>query len=127
LLVGGCVLAVASDAVNLEDDLRQFTGTEAWFEHWLRRLKYTEGVQYFAEKAGAYWFLDIVATEVVPLQKQHPFLRVVLSVADNRAEIAADDGDYNEVWSRKLDFTDCPGGKWEFYVTNNVILLPSEY
>lgn len=33
-------------------DLSQFTGTTQYYRHWTKRLLYTDGVQYFAERAG---------------------------------------------------------------------------
>lgn len=42
--------------------LHHFTGTETWFRHPLvRKVLYTEGVQYLAETGGAYWLLDEIA------------------------------------------------------------------
>lgn len=117
------------DAQELRSKLYHFTGTETWFRHPLNRgFFYTEGVRFFAEHAGggAYWFLDIVATEVFPLLEREPFLVITLDVHDN-ALITADDGDGKVVWSRSIDYTDCPAGVWRFYLTNNVLTLPSEY
>jgi len=38
------------------------TGTETWFHHPLnRKVVYTEGMQYVAEKGGAYWLIDEIA------------------------------------------------------------------
>jgi hypothetical protein len=47
---------------TLATDLCQFTGTETWYRHSMyRNVLYTAGVQYLAEKAGAYWLIDIIA------------------------------------------------------------------
>ena len=44
-------------------DLRQFTGDLKRFRHSLnRRVIYTPGVQFLAEKAGAYWLIDAIAS-----------------------------------------------------------------
>jgi hypothetical protein len=49
-------------------DLAQFTGTENWYRHALvRKVLYTDGVQYVAEHGGAYWLLDEIAiSQTVP-------------------------------------------------------------
>jgi hypothetical protein len=113
---------------SLSRDLRQFTGTEHWYRHNLvRGMLYTDGVQYFAEHAGAYWFLDIVATEIFPLQDLHPFMKVTLLAEDNKGTIIADDGNGEPVFVKEVEYTDCPMGGWDFYLTDNVFLLPSEY
>lgn len=120
--------------MSLACELSQFTGTEQWYQHPLMpSVTYTDGVQYFAEKAGAYWLLDILATEVAPLLKTEDFIKVVVSVKNEKAGIAADDGNGNVLWSRGISYTDCPDGDWSFYVLpggpgmTSVILLPSEY
>src|ERR1700730_15173147 len=45
-----------------KDDLTQFTGSEHWYRHaMVRDVLYTDGVQYVAETAGAYWLIDEIA------------------------------------------------------------------
>ncbi len=84
---------------------------------------------HFAENAGggAYWFLDIVATEVLPLLKKEPFIHIVLAAKDRKATIKADDGNGVVLWDREIEFTDCPDGDWRFYLADNVLMVPSEY
>ncbi|MGH9342555.1 MAG: DUF6876 family protein, partial [Terriglobia bacterium] len=42
-----------------KSDLGQFTASEQFFRHGLSKSHiYTEGVQFVAERAGAYWLLD---------------------------------------------------------------------
>ena len=118
---------VVSKSDELREGLRQFSGTEHWYKMPFSKATYTDGVKYFAETAGAYWFLDIVATELAPMQRKEEFIHIILSVANNEALIRAGDGNENNFWSRKISFTDCPEGDWHFYLTNNVLLLPGEY
>lgn len=115
-------------SIELRTALAQCIGSERWFRHPLvRTCLYTEGAQMFAEMAGAYWFLDILATELVTRQHEQEFMLVRLAVADSKATITAEDGNGNAFWSRAIEFTDCPAGEWRFYITNRTILLPSEY
>lgn len=116
------------NAQELKDAMRQFTGAEQWFRHNLNRnVLYTDGVNFFAAEAGTYWFVDLVVTELYRLQLAEGFLTVVLHVEGSKAKITADDGNGNVLWSRSIDWTDCPEGEWKFFFTNNVLLLPSEY
>lgn len=108
-------------------DLQGFTGTEQWYRHWLGRLLYTDGAKFFADEAGAHWFLDIVATEFIALQKRSAFLSIVMEVADGRAKITVDDGNGNALYERQVQMTDCPPGSWHFYLTDNVLMVPTEY
>lgn len=119
-----------NNPVKLREALSGFYGSEQFYRHGLvRKLIYTEGVQHFAEHAGggAYWFLDIVATEVLPYQRKQEFIAIVMTVADGKADIVAHDGNYNDFWKRHIGYTDCPDGEWSFYLCNNTLMLPSEY
>lgn len=129
------------DAETLRHNLRMFTGTERWYRHNIaRRMLYTDGVQYFAEKAGAYWLLDIIATEIVPKQnvkRDNYFLSITVTVdSESKAVIKAttEDEEGKEVvaHTRNVPFTTLFEGEWKFYSIvqdeeNVVVLLPSEY
>ena len=114
----------------LSADLKMFTGTEQWFKHPLSsNFLYTDGVKFFAEHCGggAYWFLDILATELADLQETEDFMSITLIVVDSSAKILVDDGNGNILHTREVDYTDAEEGAWKFFFTNNVLLLPSEY
>lgn len=117
-----------SSPAEIREALMNCTGTAYWYRHpFARDFLYTDGAKLFAEMAGAYWFLDIVATEILPFQKRQPFIGVIMTVADEKARITADDGNYNVFWTRDIDWTDCPEGEWKFYLVTNTLLVPSEY
>lgn len=111
-----------------------------------RRFIYTEGVKAVADAAGAYWLLDIVATEVAPIalrlwdeiEDGQTFLHVTVH-ADRTCDLKLDDGNGQASkthWQRTLEYTDFPSGKWDFYLFMDgivdaplevlVMLLPSE-
>jgi hypothetical protein len=117
-----------------------FTGTEQWFRHSLARdITYTEGVQYVAETAGAYWLLDeiAIAQRSVPALGHEEFqvwkLVVTVSpcpgspVTNRTASLSVEDGNDNVVWTNHISFTDFPEPGIELWFTDKVILLPSEY
>jgi hypothetical protein len=110
-------------------DLSQFYGTEQYHKTFVfsPNLKHTDGVQYFAEQAEAFWFLDIVATEIYPFSDKYPFMTIYLTVKDGKAEIIVQDGDISRVFQKPIEFTDCPDGVYEFFLTDNVLMLCSEY
>ena len=123
-------MANGGGVTMLSADLKMFTGTEQWFRHPLSsNFLYTDGVKFFAEHCGggAYWFLDILATELADLQETEDFMSITLDVVDSSAKITADDGNGNVLWTRNIDFTDAEVGTWKFFLQNNVLLLPSEY
>ena len=120
------------DSDGLKAELANFHGTDQWVRHRLvKQMLYTDGVQFFAENGGdqgAYWFIDIVATEYWPLLKKQPFMVIVLSVSDNStAVITVDDGNSRVFNTRQIHYTDMQPGDWRFFFTDNVLLLPGEY
>jgi len=111
-------------------DLTQFFGTTQYWRTqpmFAPKLVHTDGVQYFADTAGAYWFLDIVATEGYELHKKNPFMSINMEVADGKAVIAFEDGDLNTLKIKKIAMTDCPSGIYTFFLADNVFMLTSEY
>jgi hypothetical protein len=115
-------------SARLRADLGAFIGTENWHRHPINRsMLLTDGVVYFAETAACWWFLDIVATEVMRFHRMKPFLVIDLDVNDAKAVIRVSDGNEALLFTRHIPFTDAPAGHWRFYLTDSVMLLPSEY
>jgi hypothetical protein len=114
---------------ELKADLAMHTGTTRWFRHWSRRFTYTEGVQYLAEKAGAYWLIDLVASWCPhPSIKGEEFVLWTLSVKPDRTAVAtADDGNGRELVRQDIPWTDFPLDEVRLYLTDDTLLLPSEY
>ncbi|WP_315729867.1 DUF6876 family protein [Bradyrhizobium sp. SZCCHNRI2010] len=116
-----------------KEDLDHFTGSETWYRHPLcRDVLYTDGVKHVAEKGGAYWLIDKIATlQALPLVRVQEFQTWKLFVNDSRAKLTCDDGNGNIVHSEKIDYTDFPLDEIAMWVQfdgeNRTILLPSEY
>ena len=114
-----------------ESDLREFIGTENWYRHSIyRSFLYTDGVQYVAEKGGAYWLIDKIFAEQfenINLPEQE-FQVWVLSVQDDKsALLTCHDGNYNWQHKETIKYTDFPLKEIKFYFQNGVLLLTSEY
>jgi hypothetical protein len=114
-----------------EADLAQFTGTETWYRHAINRnVLYTEGVQFLAERGGAYWLLDAIAI-IQPHNKRvaaEEFQVWKLVVRpDRRATLTCDDGNGNIVFTKEIEYTDFPLDEISLWFCNNVIYLPSEH
>ena len=112
-------------------ELKQFTGSQHWYRHGLmRQVLYTEGVQYVAEQAGAYWLIDEIAFgQCVPAIAAAAFQhwKLVVDLAQHSAVLTCDDGDDNIIVSKKIEYTDFPLNEIRFYFIDNIILLPGEY
>ena len=110
-------------------DLSQFYGTTQYWKTniFAPQLVHTDGVQYFADEGGCYWFLDIVASEYFPLSKNEDLICIDLLVKDGKADITVEDGDCKVMKKKHIAMTDCPDGLYKFFLTNNVLMLTSEY
>ena len=109
-------------------DLSGFHGTSAYHRSSMfSPMVHTDGVESFASQAHAYWFLDVVSTEIYPLLEREFFLSIKLVVVNDSAQITVTDGDENQMLTKKIEFTDCPQGSYEFFLTDNVLMLTSEY
>jgi len=59
--------------------------------------------------------------------RSEPFQLWKLTVRDCEGVLTCDDGNGHVVYTKPIPFTDFPFQEIEFYFTDNVILLPSEY
>ena len=116
---------------DLERSLSMFTGTEVC-HRWsiLFMFVCTDGVKYLAEKAGAYWLLDAIAS----YQFQKKFVRESFQTwkfkknEDGEGGIlTAEDGNGRVLATQEIEYTDFPLDTIKLYFIDGVILLPSEY
>lgn len=115
---------------DLKNELKQFTGSEVFFRNPLfSRFVFTEGVQYLAERAGAYWLIDYVFSYQHDEQiKVQPFQVWIVRVRDDRsADIMVEDGNKNQVRQFRLEYTDFPLKEFTLWFIDGTLLLPSEY
>lgn len=115
-----------------KEDLSQFTGTGVWYTHPLGRgrgIVYTEGAQYVAETGGAYWLLDeIVFNQHVAEIWREDFQcwKLTVDTGKSTGVLRCEDGNYNTVFTKVIEYTDFPLDFIELWFENNVIYLPSE-
>jgi hypothetical protein len=113
-----------------QSDLEQFTGSETYYRHWLtRRIVFTDGAKYLADKAGAHWLLDEIAFRNVdtPAVFNEPFQAWKLVVNGRKGKLSCDDGNGNIVFKKTIGFTDFPMAEVSIWFADNTIFLPSEY
>lgn len=113
---------------DLKMHLAHCTGSETLYRHTLfRRILYSAGVQYLAETAGAYWLLDEIAiAQSRPKMKHEEFQVWTLKVANSAGVLTCTDGNYNQLFSKRVRFTDFPLPKITLYFENSTICLPAE-
>jgi hypothetical protein len=119
------------DAAALEAALAQFSGTENWWRHWTGRITYTDGVKFLAEKAGAFWLIDLVASHQTARLRQEAFQVWLLAVNRGKTPMAVAtcraDTDTPELVRQEIEHTDFPLASIRLWLVDSVLMLPSEY
>lgn len=121
--------AIKDEFKSLPHELENFTGSEVFFSHTLfTKFKYTEGIQYLAQRAGAYWLIDLICgTLSKDIFTDEGFIVANLKVIDSKAVLTFGDGDGRLLYVETIDCTDFPLSHVKIYIVNNTILLPKEY
>lgn len=144
---------------ELEAELPHFTGTEEYHRiryPWLRKdFLLTDGAKYLADKAAAYWLMDLIAShqpkvategfqtwrlhvkhtdEPEPDKESLP--AIVLAwrkrARPNEAIVTCEDGNEHILVTQEIPYTDMPLDEIKLYVTSDdfdgiIVMLPSEY
>ena len=109
------------------NELRQFTGTESWYKH-LSGYLYTDGVLYVAQEGGAFWLIDKILLTTRAKNNLQEFGVWKLEVNEDKSAIlVCEDGNYQELYREKIEWTDFPLNEIELWLENGVLILPSEH
>lgn len=115
-----------------KSDLNQFTGTSNYYRHWTRRFVYTDGVQYLVDKGEAHWLLDAIASHQTRQLLSDPMLKEIqfwtLFVHPDGSAVLRCLRDTDDVaLTQEIEYTDFPLNSIKLYLTQGVLMLPSEY
>ncbi len=117
------------DIRYIKSGLKQFIGTQEYHRLSLGRMVCTDGIKYLAEKCGAFWLIDLVASyQIQEFREAHRFqLWKVTLLEGNKAVVTCkeDTGAANLV-EQHIEFTDFPFD-YEWYVVDGVMMVKSEY
>ena len=120
---------------DLKEQLGQFHGSQCIYSLPICRTLYTEGIQYLAETANAFWLLTDVSVMGKSLMDKSRFITVDFKrySETEREEIGFDavitygDGNGTVFTEQKYHITDFPMDALKLYFVDNTLLLPSEY
>jgi hypothetical protein len=103
-----------------------------WTSHLIsRRHLLTDGTQYLANAAGAYWLMDAAASYLDEIGATDWFVLIKVQVYNSRAVMIYEDGDGNDHARQEIAYTDFPLSGIELYACWDgehwVIMLSSEY
>jgi hypothetical protein len=113
-------------------DLKQFCGSET-VTRWSSLFNdvLTEGCEYVAEKAQAYWLFDAISSHLLELDAD--MVVSTLTVRENGVTLALTDGNNEPLRTQHIEFTDFPE-EGDFVIWSlkrelgaYVHMLPSEY
>lgn len=115
---------------ELESSLPYYTGTEKY--HLCNDFYLTDGVKYLCDTAGAYWLIDVfyssnLALEQVCVTEEFQVLEMTVDLEKSNAALTITDGNEAILHTQDIEFTDFPLEKIKLYLSDNVIMLPSEY
>ncbi|MBN9485254.1 MAG: hypothetical protein BGO70_02240 [Bacteroidetes bacterium 43-93] len=112
--------------MNANDQLKEFTGTENYYQYMFGML-ITDGVKTLCERFECWWFLDIVCS-YQPVLKQEDFQAWSLGVnEDGSAVVICTDGNDRILKTQDIPFTDFKAKESTVWCVMGVVLLPSEY
>jgi hypothetical protein len=113
--------------MTLQEDLQGYYGSEHFYRMPMTNVIYTEGVQHFAEFGRAYWALtDMITTYKFKFPREE-FLAITITSTGKKADIVYTDGNCNILKKQHYAHTDLEKGEYKFYLTNDTLLLTSEY
>jgi len=115
--------------MTLKAELVQFIGTQNYYRHFTG-LIYTDGIKYLADKAGAYWLIDLIASWQAKQKVRECYFQIwELKVNEDRTAVITMKEDTNEPIKAKqeIQFTDFPLDHIKLYCVDGVLMLPSEY
>jgi len=119
---------MSATAEEVKEIMSQSTGTEGYHKLSLMPINCTDGVKEVAVKANAFWLVDAIASyQGQPKIQAEEFQIWTLEVKGSTAVLFMTDGNNNRVVEQLIGYTDFPEGEWQFYLTNNVLMVPSEY
>lgn len=113
---------------ELKNNLAQFHGTEQWYRIPLSDIIYTDGVKYLVDTAECWWLVTNIASQQHRQElKDTPFQVWKLKKDGNSAMLICEDGNDNIVFKTFIMYTDFPLDTIKLFLTDNVLMLPSEY
>ena len=113
--------------------LGYFTDSQVLFKHWFG-FRYTQGVKYIADEAGAYWLIDAICSHQnktllnkYPNLKEFQIWRLEVELENNSGLLICEEDTDQPVLSQEIPYTDFPLEEIKFFLIDKIVLLPGEY
>ena len=119
------------ESKELEQQLRQFTGTTQYARLYAH-VFLTDGAVYLADKAKAWWLLDVYASYLMQIDgNKESFTCLKMTTSNQTAMVVIEDGNEHVIAKQHIEHTDFPLANITLYgcwgKDGWVVMLPSEY
>lgn len=113
---------------NANDLFNDYTGTENYYKHWLE-IVYTDGVKALAKKCSSYWLIDLIGSHQKNENvRNEPFQVWELKrINECQFNITATDGNNKIIAKQTIPFSDFPFDSCTIWLSDGIVLLPTEY
>ena len=112
------------------EELSLNCGTEQYHKIPFSSFVYTDGINNLIDKCKCWWLISDFGI-LLECEKNLNKDFLVLTIEVNKDKTAVitlkEDSDLKPIYSKKLDYTNFPLSKFEFYIINKVMLLTNEY
>lgn len=111
--------------INVNENYRQFTGTENYYKY-NSGLLLTDGVRQVAEDLKCFWLIDIIASYQHKINLDFQVWKLSRTEG-SMFVVTCQDGNYNEVIRQEIDYSDFEGDELTVWCESPVLLLPTEH
>jgi len=115
---------------KLVQSLGHFIGTERYYPHWTKSIRWTDSIQFLCEEAKAYWLMDIVASYQMHKKVRNArfqLWKIKMNPDDTALVTMQEDTGQPYLVSQEIPYTDFPLKEFEFYCIDGVCMVKSEY
>ena len=124
-----------ANAEHIKLGLKQFHGTETFYQIPLIQTRFTDGLKYLADTAECFWLLTDVSVIAKSLMDKSYFICIDFKRLSRKeqqlmgceATISYSDGNSHFYEVHKYAFTDFPLDWLRLYFVDGTLMLPSEY
>ena len=119
------------EAIQIQQQLNEFHGTESYCRHFLAskiNILLTDGAEFIRENGKCNWLFDYIAAYQTHKNiKREPFQVWTLQKKGVIWLLSCNDGNKNQLYERKIEFSDFPLERITLFFIDGVAMLPSEY
>jgi wobble nucleotide-excising tRNase len=114
--------------LNVNDQLYQFSGTQAYHTSPTVPHQYTDGVQYLAQTFNCYWLLRLIGFQSNQIDAYLQVWKLKRCQSeDDEFVLICEDGNRNQLYQVEILYSDFKGDEVTLYLINEILLVPSEY